>query len=382
MTTGTAGKAADLALQVAESLYISGDGLWTQLLTGYGCDEQEARRIVRLLGDQALAAVPVVVTPKMEAILNQRSNLTERDYLISGLDYIALRRIWSRYRYVCDVDPDLWVDLGDANESDDVPTDTFDWFPYPDPFIAFPESLDIRHGRETMRVVGMYVAARSPVRAGEGGMGRAACSMSIPDHGPILVTFIGLMFNPDGSRVMVDTNMQDITFTRVTLEMPEDHETVTVGALIDIAISAQSPFASADPESLRLMIRRAVSLLLYLCATNADTEPLTKAIGNGAVRRLKSRGTRNAKAPKLIGVGYRIGAAIRDYRHRDTTTQGSGAGRTVAPHVRRPHRHIFRYGPGWSKRRIKYLGFIEVNMSGDLDKPTVVPVKKQPRNKR
>lgn len=161
---------------------------------------------------------------------------------------------------------------------------------------------------------------------------------------------------------------------------------------IDRAVSHAGLWAAgygiAIPEgasqAMRPIIEPLVSLLLYLCAENAE-------IGAGDRHPANPKPTRTKKGPRTFppdnpttwDVGVRIGSALR----RAFTAQETGQGGTHAsprPHVRRAHWHGFWTGPrNHSEERklaLKWLPPIGVRIDSPDDLPaTVRPVREKNR---
>lgn len=114
-----------------------------------------------------------------------------------------------------------------------------------------------------------------------------------------------------------------------------------------------------------------VSLLLYLCADDAEIGDGTTRPANPEPKRTK-QGWRMfaAEKPSTWDVGSRIGAALRRAYHAAETGQVesdpvTGHARPRA-HIRRAHWHTFLAGHGRSERRLKWLPPIPVNVE-DVD---------------
>lgn len=111
-----------------------------------------------------------------------------------------------------------------------------------------------------------------------------------------------------------------------------------------------------------------LSLLLYLCAPDADYERPERP----QPKRTKA-GWRlfPADRPTTWEVGVRLGAALRRAYQAEQT--GTATGRTVRPHVRRAHWHTFLAGPRDSarERRVKWLPPLAVNLD-DAELPAVI----------
>jgi len=137
----------------------------------------------------------------------------------------------------------------------------------------------------------------------------------------------------------------------------------------------------------RPVLEPILSLLLYLCAENAE-------IGEGGAMPTKPLPKRTKSGPRLFppdrpttwDVGVRLGAALRKAYHA-SETRGEGTQASPLPHVRRAHWHGFRSGAmkrddgtpipaGERKFTLKWLPPIPVNLEDVSDLPaTVRPVK-------
>lgn len=107
-----------------------------------------------------------------------------------------------------------------------------------------------------------------------------------------------------------------------------------------------------------------LSLLLYLCSTNADM---------GDFRPLVPKPVKTKKGPRLfpptqpalIEVGYRLGGMIRGAQDAKERLGHSPTGTTVAPHIRRAHWHTFWLGKADEERRpdVRWMHPVAVNMN-------------------
>jgi len=110
-----------------------------------------------------------------------------------------------------------------------------------------------------------------------------------------------------------------------------------------------------------------VSVLLYLCAEDAEIRPTRGRPKEGRLA------TRNGRMPaarhlEVWETGYGLGAELRAARD----AQGSGEG-TVRPHVRRAHWHSYWRGERRSERVLRWLSPILVG--GGPERPTRRSVK-------
>lgn len=277
----------------------------------------------------------------------------------------AVRRLWQRNRIVYSIDPDLWAELSHTDVTTEVPAGLFDRLPHPDPFIALPTPLVLPVDNEVrQRVVGFYVIGR----------GRSLTETQVSTHSPAAVGNIGLLIgglveSHDGKPHMVPgLGVQDMIWTRATLR----REAHTVQEMIDSIRENfnEAPEAGGFANGTTESIIACVSMLIYLCSVNAELRPLPSSVN-------KRQGKGKAKPPKVIAVGYEIGAALRAYRRSERAELDAakpGTGRKVRPHIRRAHFHTYRVGAGRVDSIVKWLSPIPVKMTTDAEKTTVVKV--------
>lgn len=298
--------------------------------------------------------------------VNRMGQMIAADLIMTGQDVGALA-LWDRHRTVMSIDPDLWEDLGDADDDTVLPEGLFRQLPYPDPFVAFPEpiTLPLSDGG-FMTVGGFFLAGRGPL---------GQCSTHDDMCAAIGLLFGGETYRADGSRIALPSGDMDMLWTRVSLA---DGTTLADG----IARSAEGFVSVAvDGDAWRvqmpLMVRRAVACLIYLCATNADLTPVTVP---GAPASAKP-GKRAKRGPRttVVEVGFQVGAALRQWRAEQRRTAGQPTGRRVRPHVRRSHFHTYRVGPGRRETRVKWLAPIPINAKGPADRTTVHKVTERER---
>lgn len=155
-----------------------------------------------------------------------------------------------------------------------------------------------------------------------------------------------------------------------------DQETVdeAIKAAINLArenatkLRMDIDFTEEDAHRIKRIITPRLSLLLYLCAVNADITH--KGIPETPQNPQPVKTKRGAKefpipTPKAWDVGFRIGAAIRRAQQRESA-KGGGTHASPRPHVRRGHYHLYWTGPKSSHRKpsIKWLSPILVNFDG------------------
>lgn len=124
------------------------------------------------------------------------------------------------------------------------------------------------------------------------------------------------------------------------------------------------------------VLERLVSVLLYLCADEADV-PVRQMPPPRVVQGKKRPIMPIAKRPVVHDCGIRIGAQLdlsrAQYLERE---QGSAEGRAVQPHIRRAHWHTYWRGPRDGERStvVRWLPPIAVNLDDVPEIAVVRPV--------
>lgn len=131
------------------------------------------------------------------------------------------------------------------------------------------------------------------------------------------------------------------------------------------------------PSDVRAALEPIVSLLLYLCAQNAEIGDGTCRPVNPEPKRVKT-GWRLFAAQRVTtwDVGVRLGSAMRRAYQAEQTGEATHAG--PRPHIRRAHWHGFWSGPRDGARQfdLRWLPPIAVNVDDVEGLPaTVRPVK-------
>ena len=153
------------------------------------------------------------------------------------------------------------------------------------------------------------------------------------------------------------------------------YETELQGALLGQGVNAlRSQFGSTAQTNRRWAgaLAPLVSLLLYLCSERPDIGG-TGAPGNPQPKRVKG-GERLFASPgvRTWDVAYRLGAAFRQARATQVGSEG-GAGRTVRPHVRKAHYHLYWMGQrGRQTSVLRWLPPITVKFDPEAELPAVV----------
>lgn len=125
----------------------------------------------------------------------------------------------------------------------------------------------------------------------------------------------------------------------------------------------------------------ALTVLLYL-----GGEPdMVRQIHPGArpdrearVKRRDPERWKDLRAPTLYTVGAAFRAAVERWEIEWAAAAGAPTGRTVRPHMRRAHAHLYWTGPGRGIPRVRFL--LPVSVKGgrlveEAERPTVTPIR-------
>ena len=293
----------------------------------------------------------------------------------------AVGRLWERSRIVYDVDPRLWAELGDTDPLDVIPRTLFTRLRHPDPFIMLPEPLvlPVDGGKLRQRIVGFFVRGEKPIPDGKAGR-RIQASTHADGVTALGLLAAGFVEDLNGVPLPPKHGLEDILWTRITLD-----PAVGEGTIADMLAAVQERFSAGGligdwRSEIRKIAVRAVSLMVYVCAANGD---LADARSARPPRAPKGKsGARPQARPKVVEVGYRVGAALEAVRQQGPAGDSQqertskAGGWTVRGHVRRAHFHTFAAGPGRTERVVHWLPPIPINLGEGpaAQVPTVIPV--------
>lgn len=165
----------------------------------------------------------------------------------------------------------------------------------------------------------------------------------------------------------------------------------TIEEMIDIYMDdTGNKFYPPDPEvfknplvknivqnDLKNLLPRIFSLLIHLCAENSEIRSTNGKDNPAKIISLKN--TKNGlryfppNQPTVWETAWRIGASIRSYREKTSTSHENELGEKKRPHIRRAHWHSYWIGAlnGERSIRIKWLPPIPVNVDSSDD---LIPV--------
>lgn len=287
---------------------------------------------------------------------------------------------WRRAREIYDVHPSMTRALIAMGSKAVIPGSVFRRLRHPNPLFITTAGTEVLHADgQPGRIVGFYVTGaisnEYPAvaghtnqlvdRSGRDTSRRAAILRSTHDEGAnaLHVVVASEVLSKDRTRML------DMDMCHITIPMTADF---TLDGLVEEvsdggfrwAQSMRGPVQSGNVDGyLRTMARIVVSHLLYACSRTSE-------IAEGKNDRPPVRRERGKPKPpqpaKVHRVGYRTGAKIEDNVRwvREQRTP-AGTGRTLPPHIRAAHPHLYRVGPGRKEIEIKFLDPILVNVKDD-----------------
>lgn len=386
MTAATAAAAADRLATAVRDQARAYSAYYPECVPAFIQSHTAAATAPRAELAEALRATEI-----SEPILQQLRHLPANHSVniqFTGQDAASLA-LWSKWRYVYDIDPDLLGELGDSVDDDTViPDGLFNRLPHPDPFIAFPKPIELplQSTRAedapggVQHVEGFMVTGRVPYYQDTVlNYQTATLQRSTSDAAS---TQIGLMisstiWNADGSPRLLPGGFPDMVLTRVTIP--------TGGRVGDILAEILTRFtANAEirghEDMVPIMVRQAIATLIYLCSINSEMRPVAAPVCKRLAKQLGR--AHGAKPSRIIEVGYQVGSALRAYARRANPKMPyEHSGRSVRPHLRRAHFHTFRVGPGRPNERtetvVKWISPIPINATDDpAGKTTVIGVRR------
>lgn len=327
------------------------------------------------------------VGPQVHAVLDPYlASHPQQDDLIRTLADAAEAMAWERHRIAIAPDRDLWIDLGEVGDDDVLSADVFRYLPYETPFIQFPEPKVLSTGDPARlhQVVGAYLyGIRHDHDVFRGVTRQVMCSTADPRAFTLAFKFAGIVTDLDGvaqSQTSPSGDFLDMITTIVVLWF--DKKIMTFAELTARSNNRFANKRSFDPLLLPVedartdateLVRRTLAFVMYLCCSNADLQVRKVTVSKAKKRRVAS----GKKEPVIVQAGFRVGAAIRQWRiERERGEAGPPTGRRNRPHPRRSHFHRFRIGKGRQQlSQPRWMRMLWVNWKGPADVTTVKPAK-------
>lgn len=255
---------------------------------------------------------------------------------------------YSRTRHTYHIEPALWDELSEMEWPEDSPAEALKYLPLPAFAMKSPDgtvytvTYDLLSGREDSGELELRVSVLEKDRS----------------------------FRPYSVLHLVGS---------VNDAVEQAVETITQ----DPGGPGIEPVPDADAEGLREELRQntkeIINLLLYLAGEDDIVERAGHYPAPFHRHQRALEGTDYEEEldeePTEADVGVRMQRALRQYKTKRERPESGGEGSKKAPHIRRPHPHLYWTGEGREIPKIKYLGPTPVNMDEEEEpEPTTQDV--------
>jgi hypothetical protein len=284
-------------------------------------------------------------------------------------------RVWERHRESYEPHSALSQELVRMRSSTTISGDVFKRLRHPNPVFLLPGAPPITLPEGSPgRIIAIFITGAvakrhqrpdDTSRIDDNAPGNASVLLDTHDPGgnAYHAMIVSEVHNPEG------TEVNDMDWCHITIPVRNEF---TLDGLA--RTTAEDGFNWTIPREtgedkrydyLLGVAQATVSHLLYACSRTVEVDDKPRA-----TRPPAKRGKGAPKAPasaRVRRMGWRVGAAIENGRRRaaEHRTTGTSTGRTMPPHMRGAHPHLYRVGPGRKEIEIKFLDPIPVNMGKD-----------------
>jgi hypothetical protein len=283
-------------------------------------------------------------------------------------------QVWSRYRETYEPHPAMSRALVDMKTDTTVPGQVFQRLRHPNPMFLLPGAPPLIHadgspGRIIAMTVTGALTGRDVPRPGstaalaDDAPGNASVLLDThdPNANAYLVQLLSEVHNPEGTQV-IETDWCTLTVPITGSFTLEELVERTAGE----GFSWERYESTHDLRQgyLLTMARVAVSHLLYASSRTVELDDKPRA-SRPPAKRVKGA-PRPEPSARIRRMGWATGAVIADrVRRPGSDRPAPGTGRSVRPHIRGAHLHLYRVGPGRQEIDIKWLDPIPVNAGLD-----------------
>jgi hypothetical protein len=284
--------------------------------------------------------------------------------------------VWARYRESYEPHPAMSRELVKMRSSTSISGDVFSRLRHPNPVFLLPGAPPITMPEGSPgRILAIFICGAVAKRHqrpddasrldGDDTPGNA--SVLLDTHDPHVNAYhamiVSEVHNPEGTEVV------DMDWCHITIPVRSEFTLDGIArSTAEDGFNWSIPRETSEDKRYEYLLgvaQATVSHLLYACSRTVEVDDKPRATRPPAKR---GKGTpKPPPAARVRRMGWRVGAAVEDGRRRaaDQRTAAPSTGRTVAPHMRAAHPHLYRVGPGRKEIEIKFLGPIPVNMAKD-----------------
>jgi len=352
--------------------------------------EPSVFRIMDLIQSSAGAWMDVLKRVHLEELTDEFSGLDLEQKLELDRKMLAIRpeyrlqirtmaqdvrpyRAWARYRETYEPHPALSHQLVKMRSTTVISGEAFRRLRHPNPLFLLPGAPPITLPEGSPgRILAIAVTGAVAKRHQRSGDAVRLMNENAPGNASVLLDthdaninayhamIISEVHNPEGTEVV------DMDWCHITI--PIKSEFTLDGLACDTAADGfnwEIPRETGEDKRYEYLVtvaQAAVSHLLYACSRTVEVEDKPRATRPPAKR--KKGEPKPPPAARVRRMGWRVGAAIEDGRRRAAEQRAvvHGTGRTLPPHMRAAHPHLYRVGPGRKEIDIKFLDPIPVNM--------------------
>jgi hypothetical protein len=299
-------------------------------------------------------------------------------HMISAAQDYRPYRFWLENREAYEPHPGMTRALVNMSADTTVPGSVFRRLRHINPMFLLPGAPPITHADgHPGRILAILITGALSKR--HRATGNASIADDAPGNASVLMDTIDA--NANAFHALVLSEVHNTEGTEV-IDMDWCHLTVPIvdAFTLDDLVRATAldgfrwePEMNADATTthdsrqqyMLTAARTVVSHLLYACSRTVELED--KPRGSRPPAKRKPGQPKPPRAAKIWRMGWRLGASIADslWRVADPRPDQPGTGRTVAPHMRSAHLHIYRVGEGRREIDVKWLDPIPVNAAKD-----------------
>lgn len=348
-------------------------------------------RNARKEADRILAQRPFLTTDQRHRI--ETAVADSRKKTMSVCQDVNTFSYWEEYRETYFFHPRLSRSLATLKAKDvQIPGRVLRALRHPNPLIITPDARPIVHSDgHTGRILGFYVtgavaedypmapdAAHRVDFRGSTAYRRSVLRDTHCETANALHIMVVSEVHDEDGRTVADFDVANLTIPLVG-EFTLDELVEKTADSFSLGFGIGGVTEERLHTYLRTLSQSVVSHLLY--ATSRSFEADKQIPDREKLPTKEKKGNKTPPAPsRVYPVGYRMGAAIEnnDRRRSMPPLDGPGmpTGRVMPAHIRSPHPHLYRVGPGRSEIDIKFLGPIPVNQHlDDGETTTLHPVR-------
>lgn len=337
------------------------------------------RRKLRKLGLEDLLREQILIADgERDAFMERvdtalrKLNRADQQRMIQTAGELRLHALWEQHRDTYEPHPAMTRELMKLKSDVKIPGEVLKRLRHINPMILLPGAPELIHadglrGQIIAVTVTGVVSPRYPYVGKMRPASEEGNGVPVDTHDPEANAYRVLVH----STVLThDNKIQDMDVVQFTV--PTSGE-FTLDGLVEQIVNDSFAWApdvrlhDTTTDTRRAYMttcaRAAVAHLLYACSRTVELDTRPRAVRPPA----KKGVLKGVKSPRVLRMGWQIGAVIADTLRRAATgaPPGPGTGKKRRPHVRGAHLHLYRVGVGRQEIDLKWLDPIPVNAAKD-----------------